>query len=96
MSPWQPRLGGSWGGPAALSGEAEGSPGTCVFSRGGLLRSELHACVLMCGEDLAVSPGGRPHQPQRQPMEATGQGREGRPRWGPPKPREWGGASGET
>lgn len=81
MSPWQPRPGGSWGGPAALSGKAERPPWTRVFSREGLLRSELHTHVLMCGGDLAVSPGGRLHRPQSQPREATGQGGEGRPRW---------------
>ena len=81
MSPWQPRPGGSWGGPAALSGKAERPPWTHVFSREGLLRSELHTRVLMCGGDLAASPGGRLHRPQSQPREATGQGGEGRPRW---------------
>ena len=90
MSPWQLRLVGSWGGPAALPGKAEGSPWTCVFSGGGLLRSELHRHVLMCWGDTAVSPGGRPQRPQSQSREATRRGGEGRPRWGEPPERPGG------
>lgn len=87
MSPRRPRPAGSWGGPAALLGKAEGSLWTRVFSGGGLLRSELHRHDLMCWVDTAVSPGG----------DRTGfRVSQGRPRGRAGRGGQDGGASGET